>query len=280
VLVFSLLIFIFSCSSDNFKSDSSGMKYRFIEEQVQNKQPFTGDIVLIYMSYKTESDSVLFDTRELHGQPFRMKLHKPPTSGGTIDNAMAMMHEGDSACFMVDAEKFYLLTKGTEVPSFIKKGSTLTFNIRLRQILNSENFNESIRKETVANEASEQQELDLYLKNGNIQQKPFVSGLYYIETKVGQGETPKQGQKVTCHYIGSFLSGEVFDSSYQRGEPFSFIVGKKEIIPGMEEGVSKMKKGGKATLLIPSKLAYGDKQYKMIPPFSTLAFEIEIIDIN
>jgi FKBP-type peptidyl-prolyl cis-trans isomerase len=82
------------------------------------------------------------------------------------------------------------------------------------------------------------------------------------------------------HYTGSFLSGEVFDSSLERGETFTFEFGADEVIQGMEEGIGKMKSGGKAILIIPSNLAYGSQQYKMIPPFSTLVFEIELININ
>jgi FKBP-type peptidyl-prolyl cis-trans isomerase len=119
-----------------------------------------------------------------------------------------------------------------------------------------------------------------YLENANIKVKPSQTGLYFIEQLIGKGATPKKGQKVILHYTGTFISGEVFDSSLKRGEPFEFEFGANQVIPGMEEGISKMKVGGKATIIVPSNLAYGKEQYKMIPPFSTLIFELELLNIK
>ena len=279
LIIVSLLV-LYSCGSEEYSVDASGMKYRFIEENTENKKPVPGDILVLYMSYTTDYDSLLFDTKELHGQPFRMRMKDVTNSGGTIDQAFSMMHEGDSACFIVDAEKFFLETKGSGVPEFIKKGSQLKFNIRLVEIFAFDKYNEEKKNSAVLSEESEQNMLDLYLKNANITIEPTNSGLYFIEEKTGVGPLPKKGQKVTLHYTGSFLSGEVFDSSLERGEPFTFEFGANEVIPGMDEGVSKMNKGAKATLIIPSYLAYGKEQNKMIPPFSTLIFEIEILNIK
>lgn len=280
LLLIVTLFALYSCNNEEYNVDASGMKYRFFEENTDNKKPVPGDILVLYMSYSTDYDSLLFDTKEMHGQPFRMRMNDAATSGGTIDNAFAMMHEGDSACFIVDAEKFFLISKGTGVPDFVKKGSLLKFNIRLVEIFAFDKYNEAKKNSAVLNEESEQNMLDLYLQNANITQEPLNSGLYFIEHSAGTGTLPQKGQKITLHYTGSFLSGEVFDSSLERGEPFTFEFGANEVIPGMEEGISKMKKGTKATLIIPSYLAYGKEQYKMIPPFSTLIFEIEILNIN
>ncbi len=275
-----LSLCLYSCKTNEYKTDSSGMKYKFYTCNEKAKTPVPGDIVVLYMRYTTENDSVLFDTREMQGQPFRMKVKPRSTNGGTIDDAFAMMHEGDSARFIVDAERFFLETKGSEVPGFIKPKSKLVFDIKLVEIFSYENFLEEQKKSQVTNAESEKSMLDVYLHNANITVKPESSGLYYIEQLAGKGAYPKAGQKVTIHYTGSFLSGEVFDSSLQRGEPFTFEFGANQVIPGMEEGVGKMKPGGKATLIIPSGLAYGKEQYKMIPPYSTLIFEIELIKIN
>ena len=274
-----ILLFIGSCSSEEFKTDPSGMKYLFYVENEQNKKPVAGDIIVLFMSYMTE-DTVLFDSKDLMGQPIRMRVNNPPASGGTVDNAFMMMHEGDSACFIVSAEKFYLETKGTEVPPYIKKGSKLTFYIKLVEIFNMDKYNSEKKENAVSSEEAEKSMLDQYLKNANIKIEPTNSGLYYIEENAGSGQFPKSGQKITIHYTGSYVSGEVFDSSLERGEPFTFVFGANQVINGMEEGISLMKKGGTATLIIPSYLAYGKEGYKSIPPYSTLIFEIEILNIN
>jgi FKBP-type peptidyl-prolyl cis-trans isomerase len=96
----------------------------------------------------------------------------------------------------------------------------------------------------------------------------------------GTGIKATAGRKVTIHYTGKFIDGQIFDSSYERNKPFTFTLGALEVIPGLEEGVSLMQVGGKARLIIPSFLAYGEKQIGPIPPFSTLIFEIELLSVE
>lgn len=281
ILGLFLIIIVCSCNSDGYKTDASGMKYKYFNSDDQKLQPVQGDILLLNMCYKTENDSVLFDTKELNGQPFRMKVKSPTKNGGTIDDAFYMMHVGDSAQFIVDAERFFLETKSTTVPDFIKPGSKLIFNIKLKEIFSYKKYAEEQRKSQVMNAETERAILESYLKNANITVKPTKSGLYFIEEKKSaKGITPKDGQKVVVHYTGTFISGEVFDSSLERGEPFEFEIGDNQVIPGLEEGVCRMRVGEKATLIIPSDLAYGKEQYQMIPPFSTLIFELELLNIK
>ncbi len=77
-----------------------------------------------------------------------------------------------------------------------------------------------------------------------------------------------------------FLDGEKFDSSYDRGEPFEFTLGAGQVIKGWDEGISYMKEGGKATLIMPSSLAYGAYGAGIIPPYTSLIFEVELIDVK
>ncbi len=103
------------------------------------------------------------------------------------------------------------------------------------------------------------------------------SGLQYMVIEEGDGATPKENDKVTTHYKGTLMSGEVFDSSYDRGQPATFGVG--QVIPGWTEALQKMKVGAKWKLFIPPDLAYGNQGHPSIPPNSLLIFEIELIDI-
>lgn len=83
------------------------------------------------------------------------------------------------------------------------------------------------------------------------------------------------------HYKGTLLDGTPFDSSYDRGEPIEFVLGQGMVIPGWEEGIAMMNEGGKAKLIIPSKLAYGPNQRgNVIKPYSTLVFEVELIEVK
>ena len=121
--------------------------------------------------------------------------------------------------------------------------------------------------------------LQVYLDENNIDAEPTQSGMYYIETLEGTGSLPDFGNTVTVHYEGKFLDGEVFDSSTDSGEPFSFTLGLGQVISGWDEGISYMKNGGKATLIIPSNLAYGADGRGSIPGYSTLIFDVELLSI-
>ena len=105
------------------------------------------------------------------------------------------------------------------------------------------------------------------------------SGLKYVDEKVGTGASPEKGKKVSVHYTGTLASnGQKFDSSLDRGQPFSFVIGVGQVIAGWDEGVMSMKVGGKRKLMIPSKLGYGARGAGgVIPPNATLVFEVDLI---
>ncbi|MBN2891766.1 MAG: FKBP-type peptidyl-prolyl cis-trans isomerase [Bacteroidales bacterium] len=123
--------------------------------------------------------------------------------------------------------------------------------------------------------------IDDYLKDNNIAVEPTSSGLYYIETEAGTGEQAKPGDIVVVHYKGTLLDGTKFDASYDRGEPFEFKLGAGEVIKGWDEGIALMKVGGKATLILPSDLAYGNRAVGgVIPANSPLLFDVELVGVK
>ncbi len=106
------------------------------------------------------------------------------------------------------------------------------------------------------------------------------SGLQYIEIQAGHGEQPQPGTVVSVHYRGMLANGSVFDSSYERGEPIRFPLGVGMVIPGWDEGIGLMRVGGKARLIIPPHLGYGEMGYPpVIPPNATLTFDVELVEI-
>ncbi len=107
--------------------------------------------------------------------------------------------------------------------------------------------------------------------------KVTESGLQYKILKEGSGESPTDNSRVKVNYKGSFIDGEVFDSSYDRGEPTTFEVNK--VIPGWSEGIKMMKEGGKWKFFIPSDIAYGERGTRGIDPNSTLIFEVELLEV-
>lgn len=106
-----------------------------------------------------------------------------------------------------------------------------------------------------------------------------ASGLQYKVIEEGSGEFPLATNEVTVHYTGKLINGSTFDSSMERGEPITFPLNR--VIPGWTEGLMLMKPGGKMTLYIPYKLAYGEQgRSPVIPPFATLIFDVELISFK
>ena len=107
------------------------------------------------------------------------------------------------------------------------------------------------------------------------------SGLEYIEVEAGSGAQAEAGKTISVHYTGKFQDGRVFDSSIPRGEPITFKLGAGNVIRGWDEGIALMKVGGKAQLIIPPALAYGERGAGgVIPPNTTLIFDVELVSVS
>ncbi|MBI1971447.1 MAG: FKBP-type peptidyl-prolyl cis-trans isomerase [Candidatus Wildermuthbacteria bacterium] len=107
------------------------------------------------------------------------------------------------------------------------------------------------------------------------------SGLKIEDVKIGAGAEAKEENTVVVHYTGTFLNGTKFDSSFDRGEPFPFVLGAGQVIQGWEQGILGMKVGGKRKLTIPPALAYGERGAgNVIPPNATLLFEVELLEVK
>lgn len=116
-------------------------------------------------------------------------------------------------------------------------------------------------------------------ENQDVQTTP--SGLKYIDQKVGDGATPKTGQRVVVHYTGTLENGKKFDSSRDRNQPFDFKIGAGQVIKGWDEGLSTMQVGGQRRLIIPAELGYGSRGAGgVIPPNATLIFDVELLDVK
>lgn len=110
----------------------------------------------------------------------------------------------------------------------------------------------------------------------------LADGLQITDEIIGTGAEAAAGNMVSVNYVGTLSNGTKFDSSYDRGQPFSFTLGAGQVIKGWDEGVAGMKVGGKRKLIIPPSLAYGETGAGngVIPPNATLTFEVELLEIQ
>ncbi len=107
-----------------------------------------------------------------------------------------------------------------------------------------------------------------------------VEKLITQDSKEGTGKEVVTGSRVTVHYIGSLQDGAEFDNSYAKGTPFTFVIGRGEVIAGWDKGLLGMKEGGERILIVPSDMAYGDRAVGIIPKNSTLLFAVEVLSVE
>ena len=118
--------------------------------------------------------------------------------------------------------------------------------------------------------------------SSNVQMRTLPDGLQVGDEVVGTGTEAVAGDTVTVHYVGVLTDGKKFDSSIDRGAPFTFVLAKGDVIKGWDEGVAGMKVGGMRRLVIPPSLGYGSRDVGngLIPPNSTLIFEVQLLDVK
>ena len=289
LVILTLAIFVAACSNSphkGFKENDIGRFYRF-HEKGNGEKPEEGNLVSMIMVYSDSKGNTLLDSRE-GGVPFVLEFIQPEYPGD-IYEAIGMMSVGDSASFIIDAEQFFTTTAQMPMlPESIESGSHLNFDIKLLDVLTEEEYMEEqtrLAEETMrANEAragAEEGLLQNFLTENNITIPARESGLIYVEREKGTGVKAESGKTVSVHYEGRLLDGTVFDSSLERGEPIEFPLGVGYVIPGWDEGISLMNVGGKARLIIPSHLGYGERGAgNQIPAYSTLVFDVELVDVK
>ena len=230
----------------------SGLKY--IDEAIgTGKTPRTGDKVKVHYTGTLE-DGTKFDSSRDRNQPFEFTL-----GGGVIqgwNEGVATMKEGGKRKLIIPSNLGYGERGAGKV---IPPGATLHFDIELIEV--TEKFVDT----------------DFLLPG---KEEVTTSGLRMIIHKEGNGEIPLPGQSVFVHYTGLLEDGSQFDSSHDRGQPFSFPLGQGRVIKGWDEALALMSKGEKRTLIIPPELGYGKRGQRKIPPNATLIFEVELIDIK
>jgi FKBP-type peptidyl-prolyl cis-trans isomerase FkpA len=273
ILLTALSLAFTACNEyKGYKKTESGLYYKFYSQNLSGYIPKNDDVVSIKLEIRTKNDSIIQPMKQL------TTMMQPSKFQGDIFEALSMMHEGDSASFIINAKKYFNAYNYGIVPPFVDEKTMLWFTIKITKI---ETVVEYKLKSQQLMIDKEKELINQYVTENNITVTPTVSGLYYIETKKGKGTSPSEGQTCYVHYKGMLLDGTVFDSSIERGEPFPFPLGQGQVIKGWDEGIAMMKKGGKALFIIPSSIAYGDRGAgDLIPPYTPLLFEVELVNFQ
>ncbi|MCX6247453.1 MAG: FKBP-type peptidyl-prolyl cis-trans isomerase [Bacteroidetes bacterium] len=238
----------------------------------------------VTMNYKVTllDGKVLFSTYE-RPEPVTFEFGKKIDTPG-FEFAVTTLKKGSKAKFIVPSNLAFG-RKGSG--SLVAPYQTIVYDVEILDVKTKAEFEaaqtEKQKSDQMKSDSLKNAEpilLEKYIKDNNIKAKPLPSGLYYIPVVTGTGPRAEAGKTVKVHYTGKLLNGKVFDSSKERNTPIEFMLGRSQVIKGWDEGIALMNQGGKATLIIPSAIAYGERDMSVIPPYSTLVFEVELVEVK
>lgn len=252
----------------------------FIEEKKGwGSYPDTGDMCKVSLSVSELDGKQLFSNFETTNY-VNVEYGKGFDTRGFMQG-LGMLNEGAKAKLIVPST----IGVGAYGMQGVEGFTTLEYEVELISITTyAEAVKQREKEEKKRNaqrvkiQEDEMISLNTYLKQNNINQKPLSSGMYYIETEKGKGKQASHGNTVKVHYKLFNIDGELLNSSYEKGSPLEFVLGTGAVIEGWEQGIKNMREGGKATLIIPSNMAYGQNgKGETIPPYTTLIFDLDLV---
>lgn len=283
-LYYSLIgILLFSCQQtdkqDSFIKSSTGIEYQF-HTQSNSKKARRGSVALLRLT-------MLNPTNELiNFAPFGDGTYGHVINGKgklakRIDNILLKSSVGDSLSMRMQASLFF---GNTFLPDRLNPQDIITWHAKVIDIMEYTEYAsmQAKQQELIAKKRKKADDAILvdYLTKSGLNANKLNGGSYCSVTKQGQGKTPQAGDVVQIHYTVFRLDGQKADASYDRGEPFQFVVGRGEIITGLDKAVRTLKEGGEATILIPSDQAYGaESKGRLLPPHSNLRFEVKLLNV-
>ncbi len=283
ILLIFVVISLISCHDRSkypgFKHARHGIYYQLHKIGEDTEKPGIGDFVTVDLIYKTMDDSVFFTGRR------KFQITKPAYKG-SIDECFMMLAEKENATFIISADDFFKKTLQTTLPGFFTELSNMKATIEIVEIQTEKEYQKE--KEAFLNWIQDFNDyeriiLKQFLEEKEMPVKPILSGIYYINIREGKGKKIEPGDTITINYEGKFLNGKFFDSTIKRNQPFQFIYGTEwQVIKGLEEALGIMREGEKSIVILPSDLGFGKKGSStgIIPPFTSLIFEVEILKVN
>lgn len=302
ILVLTALAGLFLASScQSFKKGEGGLEYKFFEDKGGDKA-VGGDVLAMDIIVKTDRDSLLASTYDLGLPQIAPVIPDSLVQGGypgDNNSILKMLGEGDSATFKLNLDTMAART-GQPKPDFADK--YIQFTIKVKKLFKKGSLTDSalfdqVNKYYLAEmeglKKTEEGKIAKYVEKNKLQPKKTASGLQYVIKEEGTGANPVVGDTVVINYTGGLTNDKVFDTSLKtvaekekishpmkQYEPLRVRIGHTPVIQGWTEGLQLLKKGSKATFIIPSSLGYGERQQSnLIPPYAPLVFDVEVIDI-
>ena len=264
----------------------NGLEFRFVKD-VPGNTPGPDDVIecnVVWRSGKGDGsgkDSLVIDSRTINGGgPMVLPVYTAKYRGDIISGLM-LMSAGDHAEFRVACDSLKAAFPDKAMPDFMRSGDYFTYDVDVVAIKSKQQAGKEAQDNEAQQKKTDDKILTNYFTKHKIRATKTNSGLYYTIDKnmVGYKITP--GQSVTVRYTGKLLNGKVFDSNVGKETPLTTKVGADELIPAFYEGLLLLKKGMKATLYIPSGLAYGKQSPSgIVPANAVLVFEVEVTDVR
>ncbi|MEM6726230.1 MAG: FKBP-type peptidyl-prolyl cis-trans isomerase [Bacteroidota bacterium] len=262
----------------DFQTSADGIRYA-VEQAGEGQEVNERDYVKVHYTGKL-LDGTVFDSSVNRGEPFTFQVGIGHVIQGW-DKGIPLFKTGGKGVLYLAPGQGY----GSRGSGSIPPNSPLIFEIEVLGVLDEAAYKQEqeARVQAYIKEmmAKDHKTISAYADEKGLTYEVTESGLAYIVDEPGTGKQAIAGEKVTVHYHGTLLSGQKFDSSFDRGTPFSFQLGAGQVIQGWDEGIALFKEGGKGTLLIPSLMGYGHRGAGgIIPPNAVLRFDIELVQVG
>ena len=244
--------------------------------------PKPGNIMKVYFTFQTLEGDTLLDFNI--GKPYELVFGDMALGQGFYEG-LSLVSRGGDAEFVIPSS----LAWGSEgFQDAILPYTPFKLSLKVIDVMTSDEYEaeqKMIQEKESADNAKrlkeEPQRIAKYLKDNNINIEPKESGLYFIETFGGNGDSVQNGDMVSVHYSIYNVDNKLIESSYDYNQPIPFIYGENQMIPGIEEAVGYMKVGGKSRIIVPSQLGFGDiKIDENLPANSTLIIDLELVDLQ
>lgn len=246
----------------------------------KGRAPRDGEILKINFSFVTLQGDTLLDF--FNREPVTV-IYGDSYLGEGFTEAMRYVPEGGEGHFVIPSS---LAFDSEGLEDYIEPYTSFFLNVKNIDIMTVDEYEEEEKKLKDAEETENQRRLAeepanmaKFIKEHDVNVAPSETGVYYLEIKTGTGDKPEEGDMVSVYYNMYNIADKLVDSNYGI-EPLSFVYGSGEMVPGIDEAMGKMRVGGKATIIVPSAMGFGDIAVdKDLPANSIVVFDLELVEV-